>query len=409
MRSALLLALAWIAGDEPLLAAGFAPGNLFVASIDNARVYELNPDGVVLRDLGEAAGLDAPRGIAFGPDGNLYVTSGDSIVVLDAADQLVRTIVDAALVGPRGLAFGPQGHLFCTATDRIAEFTLEGALVRTFGTDAGLGVPVGMAFFANGTLVVASGAANELVLFEPGGTRIGAITPSGLSIPTAVARGPDGNLYVASLFNSTVLVLDESFATVGTITGDALAFPSGLAFGPDRNLYVTSLVTHRVVAFDPDHQQVRELTGATLLAHPEGIAFAPWRFKVKVTGSAAAVGSKYAKVKGKGVLSYLPGAGAAMVELQGGAQTQLMRPFAVIQGTEVIPAGTAKQRSLLGLEFSDATDAIVLSAMLLDITGKSIDFGPGTAFQPQKGKVAWQSTHAGVVFKGSLKITGIDT
>jgi sugar lactone lactonase YvrE len=118
----------------------FGPdGNLYVSSGGSSSLSLLDPtyptDSAVLRFsptgefLGVAAsgnGLTRPYGNAFGPDGNLYVSSfrtnqilrfdGKTGAFLDvfASDNTNGSGSENGLNGPNGLLFGPDGSLYVT-------------------------------------------------------------------------------------------------------------------------------------------------------------------------------------------------------------------------------------------------------------------------------------------------------
>src|SRR5207249_6191735 len=74
--------------------------------------------------------LDAPSGLVFGPDGNLYVgsTTRNTILRFDGTSgAFIDVFVPAGRGGltvPVGLAFGPDGNLY-VASARSEEHTSE--------------------------------------------------------------------------------------------------------------------------------------------------------------------------------------------------------------------------------------------------------------------------------------------
>jgi len=113
-----------------LLALGAWPApawaQLFVSSRNTNQVLRYNGttgafiDAFVSAGLG---GLDGPRGLVFGPDGNLYVASNGTNQVLrynGTTGAFIDAFVTAGLGGldgPVGLVFGPDGNLYVASVD----------------------------------------------------------------------------------------------------------------------------------------------------------------------------------------------------------------------------------------------------------------------------------------------------
>jgi hypothetical protein len=109
---------------------------VFVASEGNDRVVECDgTTGAFLRNIvwndpattfDESGGLDAPTGIAFGPDGRLYVASGNTNAVL-RYDAASGAFVDAFVPGgvgamqfPTFVLFRPDANGYGTPTPNSA-------------------------------------------------------------------------------------------------------------------------------------------------------------------------------------------------------------------------------------------------------------------------------------------------
>jgi streptogramin lyase len=173
-------------------------------------------NGVTGASLGVFA-FDAgngPRGITFGPDGNVYATTGNNIQRFDGkSGAFIDNFVPCCppeLFDSQGLRFGPDGNLYVVSTP-IPTYPMGNVVKYDGKTGALLGT------FSSGT------------------------SPS---LPHDLVFGPDGNLYVGSVIDGRILRYNGqtgSFMGAFVSTGsDGLDSPWGLAFGPDGNLYVSS-------------------------------------------------------------------------------------------------------------------------------------------------------------------------
>ncbi|MBD2384838.1 PEP-CTERM sorting domain-containing protein [Cylindrospermum sp. FACHB-282] len=130
-----------------------------------------------------SGGLRAPDDLTFGPDGNLYVSSGGNSN-LNLLDSLYPT--DSAV-----LRYSPTGEFLGVAAS-------GNGLIR----------PYGNAFGPDGTLYVSSFRSNQILKFNPvTGDFLGVFASdnnngqgslNGLNGPNGLVFGPDGSLYVTT-------------------------------------------------------------------------------------------------------------------------------------------------------------------------------------------------------------------
>jgi DNA-binding beta-propeller fold protein YncE len=101
----------------------FGPdGNLYVSDMQHGIIQFRGSDGAYLGLLATVPLF--PQGIAFGPDGNLYLvrlnglTSGEVLKFNPKTGEQIATFIPSSNLGlPRNIAFGPDHHLY--VTDRL--------------------------------------------------------------------------------------------------------------------------------------------------------------------------------------------------------------------------------------------------------------------------------------------------
>lgn len=225
----------------------FGPdGNLYVASAGNDCILRYNgTNGAFLNVFAtnSTGALDYPVALIFRPDGLLYVSSqlNGSVVRFNATSGVFVDVFvtnSAALVGPSDMVFGPDGNLYVVGryNGRVARYNgTNGAFMDSF-VAANLSEPFGLRFAADGNLLVASG--NDHVVQRFNGTNgiflNTFIFGGALALPIGVEIGPDGNIYVASFGNHKVARFNP---TNGAYLGDFVTVGSGGINGPNFMLF----------------------------------------------------------------------------------------------------------------------------------------------------------------------------
>ncbi len=197
--------------------------------------------------------------LAFGADGNLYAAGAGAVLRYDIiTHQLIDTFTHGhTLAEVRGIAFGPDGDLYVSNFDSCVNgptgcIGSRGEIVRYDGSTGafagiyiangrgGLRAPWKIAFDAMGNLLVANfGVGDSAILRFP--PRSGALFANATFIrrdgwePLYLAIGPDRNIYVSSSDESgsagSVLRFDgRTGAFIDVFVPAVDGGPRGLAF-----------------------------------------------------------------------------------------------------------------------------------------------------------------------------------
>jgi outer membrane protein assembly factor BamB len=210
-------------------------------------------------------------GMAIGADGNLYVvdnTLGDGTVMRfdGATGAYLGVFIDSPNSGgmksPRGIAFGPDGRLYvgCVNTNQESQVLRydekSGAFVDAFVApgSGGLTRLSDLAFGRDGDLYVIGSGQAVLRYNGADGHLVSefALCPSNAS-PRNLAFGPSGDLFVTTTADNVLRFDGQSGALIGTFvaSGDGgLLNPAGLAFADDGSLYVSSRDSHAILHYN---------------------------------------------------------------------------------------------------------------------------------------------------------------
>ena len=261
-------------------------GNLWFTELEGNRIGRITPNGTVTEFRAGISPNSGPAGITAGPDGNLWFTEsgGDRIGRITPTGTVTEFRAGIAPHAPRytptatpwrGIAAGPDGNLWFTepAAGRIGRITPTGT-VTEFSTGIGTG---------SGPWDITAGPDGNLWFTELDGNRIGRITPtgtitefrSGISAGSGlrmITAGPDGNLWFTEWDGDRI----GRITPTGTVTQfragiSAGSAPEGITAGPDGNLWFTEWFGGRIGRITPAGV-ISEYppTAAILAAHQRG-------------------------------------------------------------------------------------------------------------------------------------------
>ncbi|MEZ6059075.1 MAG: cadherin-like domain-containing protein [Planctomycetaceae bacterium] len=223
-------------------------GNYLVSGVDSGNILKYQPDGTLVGDFVAASDpdLNNPGGIAYGPDGHLYVAdygAGKIVRFNGTTGAWIDDFVASGLSSPLGLQFGPDGKLYVANRGSAGVLrydgitgaldtgfvvgSISGAEDLTFGSDGNIYVGS-----TSGVMRVNS-TTGAISTFIANGT-------GGLGLAAGLDFGPDGNLYVADQNNNVIRRYDGSTGAYIDDYAAGIVGPAYPDFTPDLRVTVTN-------------------------------------------------------------------------------------------------------------------------------------------------------------------------
>jgi DNA-binding beta-propeller fold protein YncE len=236
---------------EPVGLAVGSNGNVYVPDTHNKRLQKLSPTGESLEVWAE--GIERPMHIAFGQDGRLLVPvfQTDEVRIFDGPSDPVQTFGGDWLDAPAGVAQGPEGKFYVADfyNHRFHVVSEEGERQKTVG-------------YLDGLRVVGEDGER---LDEVG--KKGKKKPGQFTYPTDVAVEPDGTIWIADAYAHRIQVYSPKLKHRRTIGGWGKERPgkfrvaTGIDVGPKGKLYVADFQNNRVQVLEPDGTPVAVIEG----------------------------------------------------------------------------------------------------------------------------------------------------
>lgn len=214
-------------------------------------------NGKYIRDFAIGNGLNSASQMAFGPDGNLYVSIGGNAVQRfeGKTGQFLGTFASGnGLNNCTAMEFGPGGLYVASAWEnQIVRFdaktgSFSGNLMN--GDRGGLDVILHFAIAPDGNFCIISGnhirqhGADTVKRYDgKTGAYLGDLAGgTGMNRPGRLLFGPDGNLYVACEAGTSIEIKKFDGKT-GAFMNDFIPGDLGLGggactFGPDGNFFL---------------------------------------------------------------------------------------------------------------------------------------------------------------------------
>jgi hypothetical protein len=241
-------------------------GDILVANYEGFSVSKINPGTGVQESLGT---FILPTDLVLDPSGNLYISELEGTIQrLDLATGSVTPVLKVG-AGPEsvyGIALGPQGELYVTSGANDAVYRVDPATggVTLLSAQTNLVGVVGIDLLDPGHVVVSCSTidASRLISVALADGAQSVIASGGqLDQPWGVAV-QGGRIFTTAYDSKRILQVSD-----GTVTelGQTPGFPYGVAIDPEGNIVVGSKgTTDEVRVYAPDGTWLDSFSGSLI-------------------------------------------------------------------------------------------------------------------------------------------------
>ena len=255
-------------------------GNIYVANRGKHPLMEFHPDGTFMRFIGE--GLDvygAPHSVFLDPQDNIWYVDAEKnlIIKMDQQTRLQMVlgrkpepwtwethVVEHAAPGPSnfyqptGIAFAPDGSLFISdgyGNSRVAHFGADGRFIKDWGrrgSDPGqFNTPHTLVVDQKGIIYVGDRGNRRVQVFDAEGNLLKVWNNTGAPWSMCITPGPNQIIWVADGMAGRFTKMDlngnalGAFGREGKLAGQ-FGWTHGVACPDENTLYAAEELNYRV-------------------------------------------------------------------------------------------------------------------------------------------------------------------
>ena len=245
-------------------------GHVYVFHRGENPIMEFAPDGRLVRSWGAGMFIRA-HAIRVDPEGNIWTVDNDTHQVLKMdPNGRVRMVLgrrgqsgetDELFNRPTDVAFGPNGEIYVTdgyGNSRVVKFSKQGRYITAWGKpgkgEGEFDLPHAVAVDQQGRVYVGDRENYRVQIFDADGNFLTQWKHVGS--PWGLEMGPDGTLFMADGHNDRILKVSldgkvlGAFGQNGRMPGD-LSFGHHIAVDAEGNLFVSEIKNQRVQKFSP--------------------------------------------------------------------------------------------------------------------------------------------------------------